>query len=550
MSKIILKQTNQSNVPIPPTGRIVIFLDIDNITKVKKDNGNVVPLEGGTGGIVDAENVTYTTNDIIWWNWTSPTPNNVEVALDELARQVGINVKLLDNLLPPPAGDLDAISVVSPINYFGKLPSGLNPIWYSQVSPGTTISVIYDPNIIIESPDFAAGVSGDPSTFGQLTANIDGANVDTYDLTSGIDGVGSNGIIGAFNIGDLNPFWNKARGRITNTGYGEGLTEYFMSHTQSGDSDELDIYYDDNNLLPSFFIPVSVTLSQADEVIKWLSGIQYLTIGTRFLVSYNVDDAFNKVYSVSGVTKISVPGFSGSDVDPQTIPSYNDQFIVSNEPVILDAGNICDINPVLTVIVTKPNNSNAADSNYNIKSNFGKGINTYGIVSTGSLERFQDEARRLVSGTTNSFDSTISLPNGEAQVQCGSVSYGNTDYPTKTGDQFYERFIESGVLNGGILDMGSLIDTDLSQYNTGDLNIFLWLETQNLYFDLGRFFGDNNGTGTGATFADSIGSKVSVNGNEFSFTFGVNSTALNNNRFKIILVFRTNNKIVDKIELI
>jgi len=550
MSKIILKKSDANVVPTPPTGKITIFLDADNITKVKKDDGNVIPLEGGVGGVVDAENVTYNTNDVIWWDWTT-LPLNVEDALDKLANQTRINLNHISLLIPPEPPSLSLIEIVSPSTYLGILPSGLSPTWYTKVPAGTNISnLIYLNNIVIESPDFFAGAANDPPTFGIIYGNIDGVDEDFYDMTSGIDGTGANNIISAFNIGNANPFWNKSQGRLSNTGYSEGLTTYQIRHSDSGNSDLLDAYYDDNLTLPSFVSPILVILNPIDEVIKHVSGIQYLTIGTKFLVSYDVDDAFNKVYSVSGVTKISCPGFTGMDVDPQTIPAYNDQFSVNNAEVILNDAGICDLNPILQVTVTKPNNNAAAVDSFNINSNFNKSINTFGIISTGITELFHDEDRRLISGTMTSFDSTISLPNGEAQVRCGQLVYGDIDYPLKTGDQYYERIIESGILNGGIIDFGNLIDGDISPYGTGDLNLLLWLETQDLYFDISKFFGDINGTGTGDSPTNSIGAKVQVQGSEFSFTFGTNSTSLNNDRFKIIAILKNNNKSIEKIELV
>src|SRR5690606_8484963 len=121
-------------------------------------------------------------------------------------------------------------------------------------------------------------------------------------------------------------------------------------------------------------------------------------------------------------------------------PAYTDSFVVNNQQVPLLQNNQSSINPVMVVTYAKPNNANALSGNYNIKTGLGLGINTYGTISNTIFEGFQDEAQRKYVSGLASWVSNIALTNGQAQVRSGTLEYGITDYPAKTGDQSYTRF--------------------------------------------------------------------------------------------------------------
>jgi len=98
--------------------------------------------------------------------------------------------------------------------------------------------------------------------------------------------------------------------------------------------------------------------------------------------------------------------------------------------------------------------------------------------------------------------------------------------------------------NSSISISGLSAYTDITQYNTGNINVFLHLETDDIWFDLGRSFGSNNGDGSGDSIANSKGAlnSGSSSGVNLAFTFGIYNTAGNSNRYRIRIVFRTSTK--------
>ncbi len=425
--------------------------------------------------------------------------------------------------------------------YSGILPSGLPSQWYIEAAAGDTIiTAIYDNTFTLTFLGFRAGKAGQMATYGQVSLKINTITTDTYNMTAG---AGSSGALTVSNVVVYNTFWEAADVTATIVQSAEGYADYQIVHTEAGDSNLIKAYYDNNALAPVFSVVPIVAVDTL--VSKWLSGIEYFGYGTAFTITYTVQNAFRKVYSVSGVTRVTCTGMAGLDIDPPSVPAYTANFVVSSELFSLNNANESSLTPTLVVDVSKPNNPSATQASVNILSALGKAINTYGVVSTTTLEYFQDEAQRLVNGTNTAFNSTTSLANGHAQVQDGKLIYGSVDYPAKSGDQRYDRKVALSISNSGSIIFGGIASaSEISPYNTGDLNIFLLLETDGLYYDLGRPFGSNNGTGTGDSPANSIGAVVSTSGNTVNFTFGIRSTADNSNQYRFIAVFKNSNKIL------
>lgn len=538
---ITVKQVSVSLVPLPPLGKARLFLDeVDNHYKILKDNGNVVDLESAALGAVDAEFVTYVTTDVLLWSWASVVPVNAEQALDTLAGKVKEIDGLINDLAPAKPPLLSAVSLfVSAVYYMGKIPSGLPASWYTENVPGDVVNtVVYSPSFTISAANFHIGRKNQPVTYGILNYLLNAVVTNSIDLA--VTPVpASSGPLSVPAINVINNFWESADAAVAVVQASEGLAKYQLQHTNSGSSQMVKTFWDNNSIPATFGVALSV--AQNTKVSKWLSGIEYYGLGSIFNVTYTIVNAFRKVYVPVGLTKITCTGVvTPFTIDPNVTPAFTDSFVVTNNPVPLNQPNQSSVNPVLSMIYAKPNNPNALTGTFNVKSGLGLGINTYGIISTAVFEGFQDEAQRKnITGLT-SFVSTAALPNGEAQVRAGSLEYGNTDYPAKSGDQSYTRFFTKVAANSGTIIFAGLNVANIAPFGTGSLNVLLILETEGKWFDLGRPFGSNNGTGTGNSAANSKGGRVSGTGANLAFTFGTDTTSNNGNQYRILIIFKNN----------
>lgn len=451
---------------------------------------------------------------------------------------------LIDLLAPPRANTITNLTLNGTTTYDAKLPTGLTADWYAVATDGSTVSnVVIDNTFTLSSNDFRAGALNRPDTYGQLLGYVNDTVVDTHDLT--VDQVGITGIVEVTSIDPHENFWTKADGRLNITQTLQGYEKYEMEHTEAGKSAPFTIYYDDVAAAPTFSTAASATVGTKNS--KWLSGIEFFGLNSTFLVDYTVDDLFNKVYRTSGATQMLCIGGSNINVDPTVTPNYLDQFIITDETFTLNSTNQASNDPTFTVRARKPYGG-PVDSTFSVLSVLGLGINTYGVVSTTTAESFQDEDKRLVAGTTTTFDSTLALPNGEAQVKNGILSYGNVDYTGKTGDQRYDRRISKVSASNGSIQFTGITATEFSNHGSGSLNAYIWLETENKYFDITKPFGQNNGTGDGSSLANSLGGLDSRSGSTINFTFGTSgNTANNSNQYRLILVFRDATKTITSI---
>jgi hypothetical protein len=250
-------------------------------------------------------------------------------------------------------------------------------------------------------------------------------------------------------------------------------------------------------------------------------------------------------------------------LNPSSTPNYLDQFVVSASPITLATTNYSSGANAgqLTVTLQKPSGLTAAQVGVYPIINGSARVNTYGTVSTNTFEDFLDEARRLVAGTNTAWNSALQLPNGEAQVRNGVLDHGRADSldpllstyaiaaRAATSDQRYDRRFVVGVQSGGSMTFAGFNPANIAAYNTGNINIFLQLETSGGYYDLGRPFGSNNGTGDGSSLANSKGGRVSVSGSTLNYSFGLFSTASNSNQYRMIIIFKNNTYTIDSITI-
>jgi hypothetical protein len=452
---------------------------------------------------------------------------------------------VLKLLAPEAPGDLNGQSLdLSATVYSGRLPSGLSGNWGSY-TPGSIVNtLIYVNNYLLSTPDvstrFSAGVVTSTNS-GTVTHVLNGSDSDSRDVSSGV------GITGAMQITAIdtyNNIWKKVNARIVRT-QAEGRESHAIKHTSAGISNNYIVYYDDTNTSPSF--SVTPTYSVASETLKYLSGIGYYYLGTMFDVSYTAASGiFTKAYHVNQVSSINCSGLNTVNVNPLTPPAVTDNFVVANKRVTLDMSGYIDLTPNISVTLKKPDGTSVIGNTATLN----RYICTVGDQSTTTYDNFVDEAQRLAVGTDFAWNSMAELQNGNAQVRAGTLQFANsTDYPGFSGDQVYERFITKSSASNGTLTFGSFVYTDVGAYNTGSVNIFLHLGTDDIWFDLGRQFGSNNGNGSGDSIANSKGggNAGGSSGNTLAFTFGTYSTANNNNKYRLRIVFRNNTKIMTSI---
>jgi len=349
-----------------------------------------------------------------------------------------------------------------------------------------------------------------------------------------------------------NSIWSKANAYANVTQSTEGYKSYTFQHTLAGNSNAMNIRYDDVASTPSF----SSALSVAENTVqsKWLSGIEYYGLNTTLDISYTAASGiFQKAYHPTAVAVVSqnIAAFASFNQNPASAPAYNDTFVISNYTVTLNVGSKATNVPSITVTLQKPDGK-TVDSTANLDLR----ICTYGTVSTVTSELFYDEAQRLVIDTDTSWTSTSSLVNGDAQVRNGIVQYpDSTDYPGFSGNQEYQRkFTRESSSTGYLAFYNISTYTQIARYGTGDLNILLHLDTDDLYFDLGSAVGQNNGDGSGDSRANSIGARSSYSNLtgptrvSINWSIGTYSTADNDGKFRIIIIFRNTNRTVTRIE--
>ncbi len=86
MSLFRINSILEADVPTPDVGKSVMFLSADDGKwKVKKSDTSIVSLEDPALATADAEDVTYTTNDVSFWSWDTAVPTDAETAFDDLA---------------------------------------------------------------------------------------------------------------------------------------------------------------------------------------------------------------------------------------------------------------------------------------------------------------------------------------------------------------------------------------------------------------------------------------------------------------------------------
>jgi hypothetical protein len=161
------------------------------------------------------------------------------------------------------------------------------------------------------------------------------------------------------------------------------------------------------------------------------------------------------------------------------------------------------------------------------------------------------------AGAGTAFSSLDNLANNYAQVRSGTLrvplqaEYDSewagsaNDYSLDTYFEYQRWFSKAGATKSGALAFTGIATGDLYAYGTSGsgttgLNLLIFLETDQVWFDLGIPVGLG---GTGISKASAIGAKdlTNTSGSTIAWSLGsVYSTALNNNRYRVSIIFNKN----------
>lgn len=465
--------------------------------------------------------------------------------------------ELLLGIAPPPPSDLSGALINNRTIYSGKIAT--SPLGLIDYSAGDLAEIIFDNSLTLTAPN---STKFGPADKGNLDAVVDGTKVDSFNLLGAFneaerDGsqsyppaTGTNNIIKVLSVAKYNnfPLWQKGSALIQSGSLSGGEHNFQMQHDTGtiAATSTTQIFYDPETGRPENIITPEIVENSA--VIKWLSGIQFYTLGSTFNISGSCSKVFEYTY-IDNPIRISLPGFStlylpftDASISGVTtpIPSWDDTLSITNKILTLNAANQSNIDSRVTILPRDPRGNGISKSS--IQEN--RLIDTYGILSTATREYFVDEHYRLPQGTydsipstiTGQWDSTSALTNGNAQVISSSLIYpvtnfssgylptqqAGTDYSGFTGNQFYYRAIyDAGTPHfEGTLKFTGITWNDLGT----NVKIELKLPTQTGWLDLSTGFSAATYTG-----ADGDGAVVnhSQSGNilTIDWTCGTDSTA-------------------------
>ena len=534
--------------------------------------------DGATGpqGYTGAPNETLgTPSDGGWtgglFNWTPVTLKSD--ALDDVN-------EALKYLAPDDASSLDSTSLVisNTTLYSARLSDG-NINYKSGAGVGSTIAyVLTDANF-----NFTNATS--PATFnkadeGTLKLYINGVLKDSFDLASDFDESYRSSTqvytpknsplnyITITSVGYYNtfPLWQRGMTtlNIAQADLRQGWNYIKLVHDElsvSQETTEYDVFYDQGVNAATVTTPI---ITENMPVFRWLSGVKFYYRGSTFNLSGTASNIFDNTFyptaPYSYTTTSSTMGSGSVDWDDATVSG------ISNPPAITDA-TMTITNKVLTVPSSNVRSTNArvtvtsrkawSTSSSSSSASANRLIDAYDTNSNGLNELFNDENRRLTSGSYDTIPGSITgvwnsetvLSNGNLQVYNGSLIYPITNYssgylPTQSanysafsGNQVYYRafYKASTPKSSGVYEILGIVAGDVAQVGSGNINVEIKLPTQTGWLDLGKAY--DSGTFTGI---DSDGCKTAQSVNSWSWTCGSFSTADSGYMVIVRVTFRVN----------
>lgn len=443
--------------------------------------------------------------------FNSPQIENTDIMEEAFDKVVAI----LDQLVPPSAPDLSNISIAD-TGVAGKLSFGT-----SAVEPDYTNDPVLDINgtvsLGISRGIFASGVTmngviADSTTVGPGTptaaypadsfgyANtgilnlvVNGVTAHTVDLSVFVSGntlTNSSGFnlsaaqASKFSNGsEFTGFqWRTGTWTVSPLIQRMGYNIAYIEHIKTAGTDTTNNYtwiIDAETVLTSYSGETLNGLSMTGS--KFISGVEYHTAGTA-QYSITASNAFRNTYS-SSLSAVSHPGVSNCSVASVALPSITDNLdnydIINKTVTVTNSGRLLGVG--LTVN-TRIDRTVQTDSTSTGVSAFQLLLDNVAANSTGLVEQFNDEQRRmnsgveadlnnisytnaasgspydwnsledLISGDANHntgllvYDSRLYYPTDSDIVNSGNFSTiadgpaGNPDYSAASGNRTYYRF--------------------------------------------------------------------------------------------------------------
>lgn len=507
---------------------------LTDVTLTATASGEYIQYDGSTWVNVDALIGDPTSGDYTSGFTSTFTPaTKVSDAIQTLNE---VDYTLATLVATPPdnlAGQ--SLALAGTTTYSAKFPTGLPGGWGSYTPGATFTSYIVDPTYTLTSPNtstrFSVGLDSNPA--GTITHVEDAGDADARLVTAG---TGVTGKLNVNSIATYNTVWKKANAIISDT-QADGVRAHALKHTSAGQTNTTTLYYDSIATAPSF--GVGITVGVPTENLKYLDGIAYYTNGTQFRVQGQAATGiFEQAYHPTNVGRIDITGESNFAVNPGATPAVGDTFSVDETRTVGLTGTEVFTDPTAVLRFYKPTGATVNQS-----SNLARDFLTSATNSTTTNEPFTDEAQRLVLGTATAWTAASALVTGNAQqfLQSNTARLAHPDehddYSFGAVDQDYERMFAAISRSNGFIDHANL--TSISAMGTGTVNMFLQLETDSIWFDLGLVAGSNNGTGSGDSIANSKGAKITSTSSRTNFTLGAYNTGTNSNEFRMRVRFRS-----------
>ena len=495
---------------------------------------------------------------------------DLEVVGEVTAAGENLNAKLalLDNLLPEPPLPLNGLEFEAGQVNGGAQMANLALDAGAAYEYGLAAGNLNVPNVIRDSAARLLTVNSDRfdrADEGQMKLFLNGTLRESLDLTQTGDAGGhlreAGHALERIEIVAHNGFAPYPRGRmriylgVNGCVLRSGANRIRLEHEIGGalhGSGELTLFYDAGSNAPSLSMDPLQSLVSANDpgAPVYLSGVRYFPAGAPLHLKVTAQKVFETAFPAAPLTlrgeqagfvnqDISyVPGGNG-ELSGYSLPPESDEPFIVEKDVVLESGYFTR-DARVSAVIRDPFEASAPVF---IPNQDGKTIlvNSSPQQSTELLEKFTDEHYRLPAGAYDSLPNPISgqwnsangLPSGAAEVGGGLrypqnnysqgfiPSSGQPDYSGRSGEVTYYRAFRdlNDPHNSGILKLTGLTLSDIQA--EGQVKVEIKLPGRTGWLDVGKPFDAGSFAG-----ADGDGCRTAASGDEFSWTAGVNSTAL------------------------
>lgn len=477
-------------------------------------------------------------------------------------------IALLENLLPDPPLPLDGLEFEA-----GQV-AGNVQVGGLALAAGAVYDFGMDagdqgvPNVIHDATARLITINTDRferADEGVMRLLINGTLKETLDLTQAVDAGGHLRIAGhaleRIDIVAHNSFEPYKRGRmriylgVNGCTLRSGANRIRLEHQIDGathGAGEIDLFYDNGVNAPQISTNAVDSVISASEPVTpvCLSGVRFIPAGSSLHIKATGLHIFETTFHAHPLTiRGGQAGFADQDIDYvaggdavrsgySNPPNSADPFIVEKD---INVAPGCFTMDARVTAVARDPFAVSAPVDIARQGNKKLLINSMLQQSTELIEKFTDEVYRLPLAEYLTIPGAISsqwtpanaLSNGNAQAAGGLIfpnanygtgftpSTGQPNFSSFSGQQKYIRAFRdlNDPHNAGILKLVGLTLADL--ISAGNVKVELKLPGRTGWLDLGLPF--DAGTFTGA---DGDGCRTAVNGDEFSWSVGTNSTAL------------------------